>query len=307
MHHVGVALDHHQVLHGHASGLTDPAEVIAAQINKHHVLSPFLGVGQQVSFQFAVFQGRGAAGPSSGNGAKAGVDAISSGFGLNHHLWTGANQLPVPKVEERHIWGRIHHPQTAVQLQGRLRHLGFQALTDHQLEHIAGCDVFLGGVDGGFEFIAAAVGAHRGKLFASRVPGEWFDGRQRCVHPLAQGLNPSDCGLPGLLLIRSVGKVAEGDSGDLSFHLIKDQDRVHQHPDPIRGIGSSAGMNGDGGFDPLDEFVTPNAIELPKRREARQVDAGVRRQAVAQGLEWIPVEGFFATISPGARQTIVAR
>ena len=66
-------------------------------------------------------------------------------------------------------------------------------------------------------------------------------------------------------------------------------------------------MNGDGGFDPLDEFVTPNAIELPKRREARQVDAGVRRQAVAQGLEWIPVEGFFATISPGARQTIVAR
>ena len=66
-------------------------------------------------------------------------------------------------------------------------------------------------------------------------------------------------------------------------------------------------MNGDGGFDPLDEFVTPNAIELPERRQARQVDAGVRRQAVAQGFEWIAVEGLFTTVSPGARQTIVAR
>ena len=61
-------------------------------------------------------------------------------------------------------------------------------------------------------------------------------------------------------------QIGVGHSGDLALHLIEDQDGVHQHPDPIRGIGSSAGMNGDGGFDPLDEFVTPNAIELPKRR-----------------------------------------
>ena len=47
------------------------------------------------------------------------------------------------------------------------------------------------------------------------------------------------------------------------------------------GIGS-AGVNGDGGFDPLDQFVAPNAIELSKWREARKVDAGVRREAVAE-------------------------
>ena len=175
------------------------------------------------------------------------------------------------------------------------------------MEHIAGCDVFLGGVDGGFEFIAAAVGAHSGKLFASRVPGQWFDGGQRCVHPLAQGLDPSDGGLPGLLLIRPVGEVAEGDGGDLSFHLIKDQDRVHQHPDPIRGIGRNTGVDCDGGFDPLDQFVAPNAVQLSQGREARQVDAGVRREAVAQGFERVTAELLFTTVTPGARQTIVPR
>ena len=55
VHHVGVALDHHQLAHLDGARLADAAQVVAAQIHQHHVLGPLLGISQQLRLQGQVF------------------------------------------------------------------------------------------------------------------------------------------------------------------------------------------------------------------------------------------------------------
>ena len=54
MHDVAVALDDHHVGELDAAELGDAADVVAAQIDEHHVLGPLLGIGQQLLGQPAV-------------------------------------------------------------------------------------------------------------------------------------------------------------------------------------------------------------------------------------------------------------
>ena len=87
VHHVGVALDHHQVLDFDAAGLANPAEVVASEVNEHHVLGPFLRVGKKFRFQFTILKRRPPSGAGTGDGAEAGPDTIGRRFRLDHHLW----------------------------------------------------------------------------------------------------------------------------------------------------------------------------------------------------------------------------
>ena len=52
--HVGIALDHHQFVHRHRTGLADTPDVIALEIDQHHVLGPLLRVSDQLSRQTAI-------------------------------------------------------------------------------------------------------------------------------------------------------------------------------------------------------------------------------------------------------------
>lgn len=62
MHHVRVALDLHQLLHGYRPSFRDAAHVVAAKIHKHHVLRALLGVGEELLLGRSVqFRGRAAA------------------------------------------------------------------------------------------------------------------------------------------------------------------------------------------------------------------------------------------------------
>src|SRR5690606_11417241 len=45
--HVFVGLHHHQLIHAHAAGPADPAQVVAFQVDQHHVFGPFLGMADQ--------------------------------------------------------------------------------------------------------------------------------------------------------------------------------------------------------------------------------------------------------------------
>ena len=47
MHDVAVTFDGHDVADLHAAVAGDPANVVAAQIDEHDVLGPFLGIGDQ--------------------------------------------------------------------------------------------------------------------------------------------------------------------------------------------------------------------------------------------------------------------
>ena len=64
VHHVAVALDDHHVGDFDRAVAGDAADVVAAQIDEHHVLGPFLGIGQQLVGEPLVFllgRGRGGA------------------------------------------------------------------------------------------------------------------------------------------------------------------------------------------------------------------------------------------------------
>ena len=55
VHHVTVMLDRHHVADLHRAEIGDAADVVAAQIDQHHVLGPLLRIGQQLLGQAAVF------------------------------------------------------------------------------------------------------------------------------------------------------------------------------------------------------------------------------------------------------------
>ena len=61
MHHVRVSLDLHHVGQLDRAELGHPADVVAAQVDEHDVLGPFLGIGQELLGQ----------GPSSASSAPA--------------------------------------------------------------------------------------------------------------------------------------------------------------------------------------------------------------------------------------------
>ena len=54
MHHVRVALDHHQLGHLDRADLRDAADVVAPEIDQHHVLGALLGIGEQLALERAV-------------------------------------------------------------------------------------------------------------------------------------------------------------------------------------------------------------------------------------------------------------
>ena len=48
MHDVAVGLDRHQLVDGDAPVLADPAEVVAAEVDEHHVLGTLLVIAEQL-------------------------------------------------------------------------------------------------------------------------------------------------------------------------------------------------------------------------------------------------------------------
>jgi hypothetical protein len=73
VHDVRVTLDDHLVGDLDAAGLGDAADVVARQIDQHHVLGAFLRVGQQFFGVAPVLLGRGAARPGAGQRADGDV------------------------------------------------------------------------------------------------------------------------------------------------------------------------------------------------------------------------------------------
>ena len=143
-----------------------------------------------------------------------------------------------------------------------MRDIGFETLAQHQLEHISSRDVLATCFNGRLEIRTAAVADHIRQLSCFPGPVERFDRGQWRRHALAHCLNPRHGRIPGLVRILAVAEIRVGNGRDDAFDLIENQDRIHQHPDAVgRGIGRTL-MNLNGRFDPVDQFVSPHAVEL---------------------------------------------
>ena len=91
VHHVRVGLDRHERLDLDAAGLADAPEVVAAEVDEHHVLGALLRVLEQLARDALVLRGVGAARARAGD-RRACVTSprrvtVSSGSGLAPATW----------------------------------------------------------------------------------------------------------------------------------------------------------------------------------------------------------------------------
>ena len=183
---------------------------------------------------------------------------------------------------------------------------GFQALADHQLEDVTRCDVLPGGVDGRLEALLAAVALDIWKLLGLRIPGQGINQGEGSFHAAPELCNPRHGGLPGCIFRLALAEISEGHGCDLALHLIEDQNRVHQHPDAIGWVRRLSRMHRNTGFNPLNQLVAPDAVELTKGWQAGQADAVIRLKTAAQAVEGVAVECVLAAITPASLQAVVA-
>ena len=146
--------------------LADPAEVVAPEVDEHHVLGALLRVGEQRLGLAAILLLGGAA--RVGAGDRPRLDPAPAD--LDQRLGRGAGDLEVAELEEVHVGRRVDRAQAAVDRERLDRRRRDEALRRHDLEGVAGVDVLDDPRDVGLEVLAGQVRAPRdgGLLGADR-------------------------------------------------------------------------------------------------------------------------------------------
>ena len=117
----------------------DAADIVAAEIEQHQMLGPFLRVGQQFGFQRLVFLVRRAAPAGAGERADGDLAVAQP----HQDFRAAADHGEAAEIEEEQERRRVDPPQRAIQRERRQRERHREALAGHHLEHVAGGDVFL--------------------------------------------------------------------------------------------------------------------------------------------------------------------
>ncbi len=151
---MAIAFDHELLADLDRARFGHAADIVATQIDQHHVLGAFLRVGQQFGFQCLVQFGRGAA--RAGAGDRAHSDhAIAQ---ARQNFWRRTNHLGTADIEKIHVRRRIQCTQRAIHIHRARAERHAQALRWHYLEDIAGTHVFLRLAHHGVIFLAGKRG-----------------------------------------------------------------------------------------------------------------------------------------------------
>ena len=165
---VRVGLDHHQLVDADRAVLADAAEVVAAEVDQHHVLGPLLGVVDEALGEAAVLLLVAAA--RVGAGDRPRLDPAAAD--LDQRLGRGAGDLEVAELEEVHVGGGVDRAQAAVDREGLDRGRRREALRGDDLEGVAGVDVLDDPLDRRFELLALHVGGEARRLGDGRALGQ---------------------------------------------------------------------------------------------------------------------------------------
>src|SRR6185436_11947954 len=138
VHDVTVALDDHQVFDLHAAEIAHAPDVVAGQINQHHMLGPFLGVGQQLSFERGVLGRRLATPARAGDGPDLDLAVLTADMNLRRRAYEGH----AVQLEQKHVGRGIDAASGAVDVDGRRLDRRAEALRANDLDDIASGNVF---------------------------------------------------------------------------------------------------------------------------------------------------------------------
>ena len=123
----------------HGAERRHPADIVATEIQQHQMLGAFLRVGQQFGLQrLILFVGRAA--PAR---ARQRPDRHRAVAQPHQDLRAGAHDGKAAEIEEEQERRRIDPPQRAIQRERRQGERHREALAQHDLERVAGGDVFL--------------------------------------------------------------------------------------------------------------------------------------------------------------------
>ncbi len=138
MHDMAVALDHELLAHLHRTGLGNAADIVAAEIDQHHVFGALLRIGQQFRFQRQVLFGSGPARTSAGDRPDR-DHAIAQ---PRQDFRRRANHLGAADIDVVHV-GRGLSALSARYIDRPRPERYAQALRGHDLEDVTGTHVFL--------------------------------------------------------------------------------------------------------------------------------------------------------------------
>ena len=155
----GEALQHAELGCQHRVVAADAGEVVAQQVDDHHVLGPVLLGRQQLGGEAGVLLGRGPARARALD--RPGLDPAA--FELEEALGRGGDDGGLAIVEEGRERGGVATAQAAVEGEGveAVREVGAEALADVGLEDVAGQDVLDRAGDRGLVVGAGEVGRDR--------------------------------------------------------------------------------------------------------------------------------------------------
>ena len=254
-------------------GRADPAEVVAAEVDEHHVLGALLRVGEQLGGQRGVLLGRRAARHRAGRRVH---DRPRAGHGhqrLRRAADDVVRRLVAGEAQQVHVRRRVGRPQHPVDVE-RVdvgRHL--EPLPQHHLEGVAGADVLLHRLDG-VHVVAARRSAHLGHGRSRRGPRRTTRGlRQVGGH----GVEARD----GVV----VGPAGEdvGDEQHGAVGVVEDREVGRQHHREL-GHAEVVGRGAGQPLEPADDVVAEVADQAAGQRRqpgSTRASAAARRPRAA--------------------------
>ena len=147
--------------HAHRARPADAREVVAPEVDQHHVLGAvFLGREEPLGVAFA-------------RPGRAGdrVQRRGAPLGLDQGLGRGADEREAVELEQEQVRRGVHAPQRSVDVERTRGSRPLGALRKDDLERVAGADVLLGLHDRALVFVprGQAPGRARGCATAGRV------------------------------------------------------------------------------------------------------------------------------------------
>ena len=254
---MAVPLDLHVLRDPHRARPGDPPEVVAPEVDEHHVLGPLLRVGLELLGEELVLPRVGAARARAGDRVRRHPLALD----LEEELGAGADDLERRRPDEEEVRARVHLAQRAVEADPVERAaVGARGQGDRlapgedDLDRLAGRDRVLRAADGGLVGVAPERGLRRRRTPRHRPrrrrrrprgggagrPGHL--GGARAGRPL-EGLEERPLGDPvALLEARRVG-VERGDRRQRVGQVVEDEDEVglDEARQRARPTGSAAG------------------------------------------------------------------
>ncbi len=166
VHDVRVAFERHVLRHAHGSELANASEIVASEIDEHHVFGALLLVAFQFFGEPQILVVVGAARSRAGD-----RDAFRrAAFDADQHLRRRADDRQRAHAHEIHVRRRVHVAERAVDGERIGGDVGFEALRQDGLVDVAGSDVLLDRADSSLEDVAGLVRPDLRRLRGPRAP-----------------------------------------------------------------------------------------------------------------------------------------